>query len=62
MLLYLSIYYTWKNIKYSYKNNKLKISAPKWNEKLELPDGSHSISHIENHFEYMLKKTWRKDC
>ena len=26
----LSIYYTWKNIKSSYNNNKLKISAPTW--------------------------------
>ena len=26
----LSIYYTWENIKTSYKNNKLKISAPTW--------------------------------
>ena len=26
----LNIYYTWKNIKKSYKNNKLKISAPTW--------------------------------
>ena len=34
----LSIYYTWKNIKKSYKNNKFKISAPTWNEKFELPD------------------------
>ena len=24
----LSIYYTWKNIKKSYKNNKFKVSAP----------------------------------
>ena len=24
----LSIYYTWKNIRKSYKNNKFKISAP----------------------------------
>ena len=30
----LSICYTWKNIKKSYKNNKLKISAPTWNEEL----------------------------
>ena len=36
----LSIYYTWKNIKQSYKNNISKISAPTWNEKFELPDGS----------------------
>ena len=27
-LLNLSIYYTWKNLKKSYKNNKFKISAP----------------------------------
>ena len=35
----LNIYYTWKNIKKLYKNNKFKISAPTWNEELELPDG-----------------------
>ena len=39
----LSIYYTWKNIKKSYKNNKFKILTPTWNEKFELPDGSYSI-------------------
>ena len=37
----LSIYYTWKNIKNSYKNNKFKISAPTWNEEFELPSGSY---------------------
>ena len=37
------IYYTWKNIKKSYKNNKFKISAPTWNEKFQLPDGSYSV-------------------
>ena len=31
----LSIYYTWKNMKNSYKSNKSKISAPTWNEELE---------------------------
>ena len=30
----LSIYYTWKNIKSSYNNNKFKISVPTWNDKL----------------------------
>ena len=35
----LSVYYTWKNIKEPYKNNKFKISAPTWNEEFELPDG-----------------------
>ena len=39
MLLYLSIYYTFKSIKKSYENNKFKISAPTWNEEFELPDG-----------------------
>ena len=42
--------------KRSYKNNKFKISAPAWNEEFELPDGSYSISHIEDYFEYILKK------
>ena len=51
----LSIYYTWKNIKSSY-NNKFKISAPTWNDKFELPDGSYSVSNIQDYFEYILKK------
>ena len=41
----LSIYYTWKNIKTSYKSNKFKISAPTWNEEFELPDESY-MYHI----------------
>ena len=53
----LSIYYTWKNIiKKSYKNNKFKISTPTWNEEFELPDGSYSISDIQDYFQYILKK------
>ena len=52
----LSIYYTWKNIKSSYNNNKFKISAPAWNGKLELPDGLYSVSDIQDYFEYILKK------
>ena len=52
----LSIYYTWKNIKSSYNNNKFKISAPTWNEEFELPDGSYSVSDIQDYFEYILKK------
>ena len=51
----LSIYYTWKNIKKSYKNDKFKISAPTWNEEFELPDGSYSVSDIQDYFEYVLK-------
>ena len=50
-----NIYYTWKDIKKSYKNNKFKISAPTWNEEFELPDGSYSISDIQDYFKYILK-------
>ena len=52
----LSIYYTWKNVKSIYKNNKFKISAPTWNETFDLPDGSYNIPVIQNYFEYLIKK------
>ena len=52
----LSIYYTRKNIKKSYQDNTFKISAPTWYEGFELPDGSYSISNIQDYFEYILKK------
>ena len=53
----LSIYYTWKNIKSSYNNNKFKylhqygmINLNEW------PDGSYSVSDIQDYFEYILKQ------
>ena len=49
----LSIYYTWKSIRKQYKNNKLKIIAPTWNDEFELPDGSYSVSDIHD---YIIKK------
>ena len=52
----LSIFYSWENIKKSYKNSKFKISAPTWNEEFELPDGSHYVSDIQNCFENIIKK------
>ena len=52
----LSIYYTWKNIKSECNNNKFKISAPNWNYELNLPDGSYSVSDIQDYFEYIIKK------
>ena len=52
----LSIYYTWKNIKSEYNNNKFKISAPTWNDTFDLPDGSYSISDIQDYFEFITKK------
>ena len=52
----LSIYYTWKNVKSTYNNNKFKILAPTWNETFDLPDGSYNISKIQNYIEYIIKK------
>ena len=52
----LSIYYTWKNIKSEYNNNKFKISAPTWNDTFDLPDGSYSIVDIQDYFEFIIKK------
>ena len=52
----LSTYYTWKNIKSEYNNNKFKISAPTWNDTFDLSDGSDSIADIQNYFEFITKK------
>ena len=35
---------------------KQQISAPTWNEKTELPDGSYSVSDIQDFFKYIMKK------
>ena len=43
-------------MKNSHNNNKFKISAPTWSEEFKLPDGSYSISDIQDYFEYILKK------
>ena len=50
------IYRTWKNIKKPHKSNKIKISTWKWNEELELLDGSYSVSDIQDYFKYIFKK------
>ena len=55
-LVNLSIYYTWKNIKSQYNNNKFKISAPTWNGAFDLPDGSYLIFDIQDCFEFIIKK------
>ena len=52
----LSIYYTWRNIKNSYNNNKFKISAPTWDDKFESPHRSYSVSDIQDYFKYILEK------
>ena len=35
------MYYTRKNIRQQYKNNKLKMLAPAWNDEFELPDSCY---------------------
>ena len=52
----LIFYYTWKNLKSSYNNNQFKTSAPTWNDKFELPDGSYYVSDIQYYFKYVLEK------
>ena len=54
-LYHLSIYYTWKNIKKSYKNSKFKISALTCGKRFDLPNGSYSASDIQDYFEYIIK-------
>ena len=55
-LVNLSIYYIWRNIKSAYNNNKIEISAPTWNDKFDLPDGSYSIVDIQDYFAFIIKK------
>ena len=52
----LSIYYTWKNVKSDYNNNKFQISTPTWNDTFDVRDGSYSIAALQNYFEYIIKK------
>ena len=52
----LSIYYTWKDIKSEYNNNKFKISTPTWKNTFDLSDGYNSISDIQNYIEFIIKK------
>ena len=51
VLANLSIYYTWKNIKSVYNNNKFKTSTLTWDDEFDLPDGSYSVSDIRDYFE-----------
>ena len=52
----LSIYYTCKNIKSEYNNNKFKISALTWNDTFDLRDVSDTISDNQDFFEFIIKK------
>ena len=61
----LSIYYTWKNVKSAYNNNKFKISAPTWNETFDLPDGSYNApiliyaNTINNRIVFKIKSGYK---
>ena len=44
----LSIYYTLKNIKSEFSNNKFKILALTWNDAFDLHDHSYSIADIQD--------------
>ena len=55
-LVNFSIYYTWKNVKSEYNDNRFKISAPTWNETFDLPNGSYSIADIQDYFEFIIRK------
>ena len=39
----------------SYKNNELKISAPTWNEEIELPDGWYSVLDTQDYFKDFIE-------
>ena len=42
--------------KKTYRNNKSKTSALPWNEDFEIPDGSYSVSDIQEYFDHITKK------
>ena len=48
------IYYTCKNIRQRFNNNKLRIKAPTWNNEFELPDVSISVSKSQDCIEYII--------
>ena len=58
----LSIYCAWKNIKSVYNNNKFKTSVPTWNDEFNLPDGSYSVSDIQDYLKCIIKKYETINC
>ena len=45
---------------FSYNNNKFRISAKTLNSKIELPDGSYSMSDFQAYVKCILKKNMEK--
>ena len=56
VLANLSVFFSWKNIKSEYNNNKFEISFPTGNGSFILADQSYSISVIQHYFEFIIKK------
>ena len=56
LLYQILVFITHVKTKKLINNDKFKISAPTWNVKFELPDGSYFVSYIQDYFEYILKK------
>ena len=52
----LPVYYSWKNIRQQYKIPKVKITTPTWSYEFELPDGSYSVSDIQDYIKFIIKK------
>ena len=46
-----NFYLRWLN-----NNNKLKMIAPTWNDKCQLPGGSYSVSDMQCYIKYIIKK------
>ena len=44
-----------EKIKKFHKSNKFNITAPTWNEKFDLTDGSYSVSDIQDFFKFIIK-------
>ena len=55
MLLFKTYLLHVENIRKQYKNNKLKMLAPRWNDEFELVDSLYSISDIQDYIEYVIK-------
>ena len=52
----MSFYHTWKNVRQQCKNNEIKIIAPTGNDEFKLPNGSYSVSDIQDYIKYVIKK------
>ena len=52
----LSICYRRKNTRRKNKSNKLKIITPIQNDEFELPDGSYSISDVQDYIQFIIKR------